>query len=107
MRNILNRPVARESRRDALGARRTRLLAGAAGLAAAITLLPLAFSSHGKLISIASAFAQSGNMAQNEGQSTDDMSRGAEPGDDNGVDPAGHDAGDDNGVDAAVHDAGD
>ena len=53
------------------------------------------------MIGLASAFAQSGSSTQNAAQSKDDMSTGAEAGDDNGVDTAGNDAGDDNGVDAA------
>ena len=98
MKKILNRPADGDLRRNGFGTRRAAMLSGAAALAAVITLTPLSFSSHGKLIALASAFAQSGSDTR---QSTDDMS------DDNGVDPVGHDAGDDKGVDAAGHDAGD
>ena len=107
MRNILVRSIAGGSPSHRPGTRRAAMLGGAAALAAVLSLTPLSFASHGNVIGLAAAFAQSGSSTQNAMQSTDDMSTGAEAGDDNGVDVAGHDAGDDNGVDAAGHDAGD
>jgi hypothetical protein len=120
MRNILVRSIAGGSPSQRPATRRAAMLGGAAALATVLSLVPLSLASHGNVIGLASAFAQSTGTAQNAIQSTDDMSTGAEAGDDNGVDAAehdvsddkgvyaaGHDAGDDNGVDAAGHDAGD
>jgi len=107
MRNILVRSIAGGSPSHRTGARRAAMLIGGAALAAVLSLAPLSFGSHGNVIGLAAAFAQSGSSTQNTAQSTDDMSTGADAGDDNGVDAAGNDAGDDNGVDAAGHDAGD
>src|SRR6185369_10837581 len=104
MTNICNR-VAGELSGNRRVARRAAILSGATALAAVLSLTPLSFSSHANVIGLASAFAQSGSSTATP--SPDDMSAGAQAGDDRGVDAVGHDAGDDKGVDVPGHDAGD